>query len=395
MDKAIDELYKDDFVADKTISRKTLLTPSAEVIAILQANSVNERKLHHRYARSGDYKRTTKTTSETSWEERAKTHLFRSKRALALAELLEARMFLKRHYGPKPSPEGLAAFLDDRDGVRVAKKIVKRAKSERVGIAMADISVCGAVPPYNAVLGGKLVSMLASSPEVVETYRRRYDAAVSEIASSMAGRPIVRPPTLVFLGTTSLYGGGSSQYNRIRIPCERLGGAAGDVIEFARLGMSEAFGTSQYGEDTVEALVSLVQQSQDGQRVNSIFGEGVSPKLRKVREALELLNFPSDVLLRHGRQRIVYGVTLVRNTRDFLLGIDATPQYLVPPSLGAGGTKAIADWWKHRWLKGRVMSDEVLADVARHTPVHPIKHGARVQLPHAGPQEELPLGAPA
>ncbi|MEO6323555.1 MAG: Druantia anti-phage system protein DruA [Thermoanaerobaculia bacterium] len=395
VDNAIAELYIDDLLADELITRKSLRAPTPDVVAGLLSHSIEERKRHHRFMRSGDYKRAARTTAETSWEERAKTHLFRSKRALALAEFLEARMLIRRHYGQEPSSAGLVALLEDREGVRVAKKIVKRAKSEHVGIAMADITVCGAVPPYNGILGGKLVSMLAASPEVVEAYRHRYEVAVSEIASSMAGRPIVRPPTLVFLGTTSLYGGGSSQYNRIRIPCERLGGEPGTVIEYARLGMSEAFGTSHYSEDTIEALVELVQQSHDGQRVNSIFGEGVSPKLRKVREGLELLNFPSDALLRHGRQRIVYGVTLVRNTRDFLLGIEGTAKYLVPPRLGDRGTQAIADWWKARWLKGRVMSDDVLAEVARHTPVHPIKHGARVVLPHVGPQEELPLGAPS
>ena len=89
-------------------------------------------------------------------------------------------------------------------------------------------AVCGAVQPYNAILGGKLVAMLAASPEIVVEYRHRYSAAQSEIASSMAGRPIVRTPVLVLLGTTSLYGVGSSQYNRIEIPCDRIGGTAGE-----------------------------------------------------------------------------------------------------------------------------------------------------------------------
>jgi hypothetical protein len=61
------------------------------------------------------------------------------------------------------------------------------------------------VPPYNELLGGKLVAMLMTSPEVVLEYRRRYGGIPSVIASSMAGRPVVRPADLVFLGTTSLY----------------------------------------------------------------------------------------------------------------------------------------------------------------------------------------------
>jgi hypothetical protein len=394
VDKAIDELYIDDLREDELVSPKTLRTPTPDEIATLLKESVEQRKLHHRYARSSDYKiKLEGEDGQVAWDQRARTHLFRSKRALALAELLDARSVLARCFGRAPSKEGLVLLLDDPDGVRVVKKIVKRAKAERVGIAMADISVCGSIAPYSNILGGKLVSMLMTSPEVVAAYRRRYAEAVSEIASSMAGRPIVRPSHLVFLGTTSLYGGGSSQYNRIKIPCQRIGGAVEDVLEFQRLGMSEAFGTSHYSNETVDALVDLVQQSSGGQRVNSIFGEGVSPKLRKVRDGLGLLDFPAELLLRHGRQRIVYGVTLIRNTRDFLLGITSRPDYRFSVALGSAGTAAISGWWKERWLQPRIQSEEVLSHVAGHALVHPIRHGARVILPPDGIQGELPLGA--
>jgi len=33
--------------------------------------------------------------------------------------------------------------------------------------AIADLTICGAIPPYNEVLGGKLVAMLMMSPVVV------------------------------------------------------------------------------------------------------------------------------------------------------------------------------------------------------------------------------------
>jgi hypothetical protein len=145
-----------------------------------------------------------------------------------------------------------------------------------MGVAVADITVCGAVPPYNPILGGKLVAMLAVSPEVIEAYRQRYCEAESEIASAMAGRRIVRPANLVSLSTTSMFGVGSSLYNRVRIPGEVLGAGANDEIRYLELGRSEAFGTSHYAEETVKALVTIAQQSKNGQRINSIFGEGIS-----------------------------------------------------------------------------------------------------------------------
>src|SRR6202034_1734253 len=124
---------------------------------------------------------------------------------------------LRKYLGRKPTARKLAELASSTEGAEIIRKILKKAKGDRVGIAVADITVCGAVQPYNAILGGKLVAMLATSPEVVLEYRHRYAGAESEIASSMAGRPIAREPNLVLLGTTSLYGTGSSQYNRIKI----------------------------------------------------------------------------------------------------------------------------------------------------------------------------------
>ena len=54
-------------------------------------------------------------------------------------------------------------------------------QSSHVGINMMDISVAGAIAPYQAILGGKLVSLLLASPEIRQAYAQRY---VSPPASS-------------------------------------------------------------------------------------------------------------------------------------------------------------------------------------------------------------------
>jgi len=378
VDHAVDEIYIEDFLENGLITPALIRDPDEEVVRRLLRESGEQRRLHHRYARSCDHKQTRVDRADTShWVGRARTHLFRSKRALALSEFLGARSLLKKYFGAGPSAKSLAQLAATSAGVSVIRKALKKAKANKIGISVADISVCGAIQPYNAILGGKLVSMLAASPEVVLEYKRRYSEAKSEIASAIAGRPVTKPPDLVVLGTTSLYGRGSSQYNRIRIPCELINGRRGESIEFRRLGHSESFGTSQYSQETVEALVTLVQQSANGQRINSIFGEGVSPKLRKVREGLDLLNFPSDVLLRHHRHRVVYAVNLVRNLRNYLLGTEAEPDYLVSRN-ELGASAAIAAWWRERWLRHRISSEPVLEEISRHTLVRPIRHGARV-----------------
>ena len=87
---------------------------------------------------------------------------------------------------------------------RVVRTALRKAVADRVGFAMADIAVCGRDEPYSRILGGTLVSMAAASPEVILTYRDRCGRHESEIAASMADRPIIRPQHLVLLGTTSL-----------------------------------------------------------------------------------------------------------------------------------------------------------------------------------------------
>lgn len=372
LEQGFDELHLDDLIADGLFWPRLWSSPSTEAIDALLEEAASRRKRHYRFARNTDFKRTP------DWRIRAESDLFRSKRCVALAELLRAKSALQPFLYPKPTVRGLREALQDRQARRAIQGVLRRAKADAVGTEIADLTVCGAVPPYSGLLGGKLVSMLAVSPTIVRAYHRRYRDHASEIASSLAGRPIHRRSHLAFVGTTSLYGSGSSQYNRLRIPQKVLEGRA-DVV-FRELGKSRSFGTSHLSQRAVEALVRLAEQSRNGARVNSIFGEGVNPKLRKIRAGIDLLDWPSDGLLQHHRQRIVYGVPLVENLLPYLLGIDLQPKYVFQKSM-RDDVEAISDWWRTRWLAGRCQSDEVLNAIARHTQSRPIRHGARVQLP--------------
>jgi hypothetical protein len=86
-------------------------------------------------------------------------------------------------------------------------------------------------------------------------------------------------------------------------------------------------------------------------------------------------------LLQNGRERIVYGVPLVRNLLEYSLGIDSSPAYLFDiDQLDAD--RALADWWYRRWGKMRAANSAVLDAIRAHTTlVRPVRHGARVVLP--------------
>lgn len=379
MDNWLDEVYLEDLIEDELFSASDWQNPTGACVERLTSEAEARRRRHQRFGRRSDFRAIAGNTTEGAWEARARSDLFRSKRCKFLAELLTAKLALRAHLLPTPTAAGLRRALADPPSRRAIAWIVRRAKSETVGTEIADITVCGAIAPYNHLIGGKLVSALVASPSVVREYSSRYSEYASEIASSIAGRRVRRAANLVFLGTTSLYGSGSSQYNRIRVPGAVLGSEKD--LRYLELGRSRSFGTSHLSSATVDALVTLAEQSSTGIRVNSIFGEGVSPKFRKLRQGLDILGWPSEELLQHRRERIVYGVGLVENLRDYLLGLDRRPKYTFDVSL-VDDVERISQWWRERWLSPRIRRPGVLDELRRHSLDRPVRHGARVVLPH-------------
>ena len=116
--------------------------------------------------------------------------LFHAKRCGTLAQLLQVKKALN-DCGFDRSAEGLKRLLSTATGKRAIEILIRATKAEHVGIDMLDITICGAVPPYNHILGGKLVALLLCSPEVVRAYWKRYKDSASVIASSMpTGRSV-------------------------------------------------------------------------------------------------------------------------------------------------------------------------------------------------------------
>jgi hypothetical protein len=382
------DVYWDDFAAEGILSEARIAAPDDAVIDCLRAMSEEARSNHRLFPQRDRHKKAVKNPN---WEERARTHLFRSKRARALADLLAIRLNLRAAGFERATGKHLARALDDPLGEKAVLGILRRVKAQHVGVNMMDITICGTVAPYGPLLGGKLVSLLMASSEVVRAYAEQYENTPSVIASAMAGRPIQRMPELVLLGTTSLYGTAPSQYNRVRMPAEVAGGITGEEIRFVPLGRTSGFGSYHFSGSTLEQMEILLARHHRGREVNSIFGEGVNPKLRKVRAALDQVGLPSDLLLKHGQPRAVYGIPLASNFRDILLDRGRQAHYLLPRR---GRTeKAIGRFWIDRWLTRRIDVPGILEQVAQHSMAYPVSHGARVPLPDSDDEPgSLPLG---
>ncbi len=295
--------------------------------------------------------------SEADWHKASGEVLYVRKRAETLAKLMKAKITFESLDRKLRGDDLLDHFLAERQGAQAISVALQEFRKAGLASQIADLSVCGAVAPYNALLGGKLVALLAASREAHEAWRSKYQDQVSIISSQMAGRPISRPADLKVLTTTSLYGRGSSQYNRLRLQAGTFRGLK-DGLEWEKLEETTAgYGTVHMGAETVQRLRQFSEDSYGARRINNRFGEGTSPRLRQVREGLDALGIESDDVLNHATPRLFYACALNEQAKDQLIGLSSRK-----PAKQAS-VDLIADAWRRRWLASRIQSDDVLMQV--------------------------------
>jgi len=199
-------------------------------------------------------------------------------------------------------------------------------KTELVNQTM-DIHILGAVPPYNRLLGAKLVAFAAASNEVRAAYRRKYAGRLTE----MEGRYL--PARLVALTTTSAFGR-SSIYNRLRYN--------GDLIA-EPIGYIEGYGSFHLAE-----LYPLFRKFLEARGISTRGGFGTGPRIKwqTMVRALERLGFSSQVL-RHGVKREAFIFPLTENLKAYMEGRTARPIYRELPF------SDLVSYWRERWLLDR------------------------------------------
>lgn len=378
------DLVNKDFSIEKNdnktiirIKKKEISNPNIDTIKNLNALTDYFMDLHHSGQKSAKKINDKELMFDKTWNKQSQLPLFVAKRCRALKIILEidSNVHKKNKHTYQVNANNY-------------KKLLRQIKAEKVGIDLMDIIICGAIPPYNELLSGKLVAMLLTSPEVIDYVRKKYERTPSIIASSIKGKAFFRKPNLVFLGTTSLYGKGLSQYTRISIPSKIFGDIKSkNSIKYKSLGETLGFGNYHISKKTIE-LARLynerISPTDDSRapRVKYIFGEGINPLFRMISGALNKLGFPSVNILKHKNARAVYGVSLIENMSEYLLGVQKRPKYLSPQTFSEKRTKQIFYYWAERWMSKRIKRKEVLDNISKHTLEYPIKHGAKVKIPN-------------
>jgi len=180
----------------------------------------------------------------------------------------------------------------------------------------------GALPPYNELLGGKMVALTLTCNEIREAYRKKYKNYISIIK----GREL--EPELLFITTTSAFGK-SSLYNRLRYN--------GEVVAES-LGYTKGSGTFHIPEELYEELLEFLKNQ--GVDVAREYGHGPSRKLRLISLGLKYLGLPKFEY--HGIKREFYLFPLVKNLKR-VIQAGEEPIWVDRPF------DKLVDYWKERW----------------------------------------------
>lgn len=184
----------------------------------------------------------------------------------------------------------------------------------------------GALPPYNELLGGKMVALALTSNEVRDAYKKKYKSTFT----LMEKRRI--PPTLLFITTTSAFGR-SSIYNRLKYKAELVA---------EQLGYTQGSGSFHIPENLYEELIRFLAIK--GENIERGYGNGPSRKLRLIALACRSLRLPSFEY--HNIKREVFLFALVKNLTE-VIQKNKKPLWMNRPF------DELVDYWKERWALPR------------------------------------------
>jgi hypothetical protein len=189
----------------------------------------------------------------------------------------------------------------------------------------------GALPPYNELLGGKLVAITLACNEIREAYKNKYE----DYNTLMLGRSL--DPNLLFITTSSAFGK-SSLYSRLKID--------NDCIA-EKLGYTEGYGSFQIPETLYQRILTYLEKH--GKDITRGYGGGPSKKLKLIQLAcreLGILDYS-----RHGIKREYYLFPLVFNLNSIIKD-QALPEWK------NYGFDKLVDYWKNRWLNKRIKNSD-------------------------------------
>jgi hypothetical protein len=234
-------------------------------------------------------------------------------------------------------------------------------RSDRL-VNILDAYVLGAVPPYNMLLGGKLVASLLRTKELYADFRKQYGRSVGIISGQEKAARLLAI-------TTSSSMGKSSVYNRLKL----------DGREYlTSIGYSKGWGHFHIPENIFSDMREYLRTIKHPYADLHNFGDGPNWRLRTARAALDSLGFRRD-LLKHGIGREVFICTLALNALSILQSGKGKPDISTLQKAEDVGKLAINRWviprslnrpeyrlWQKASMKLLIQNSQVSRDIVMH-----------------------------
>lgn len=221
---------------------------------------------------------------------------------------------------------GVFGLCDPLIGSRIRDNYIgwnKEQKAERLYNCLTAY-ILGAVPPYNRILGSKLVALTVMFPCVREIFREKYRNRRTVIRGQS------KIPELVFIDT---YGAFEKSAIYTRLLNWKFAGYT--------QGQSHIHLTANGSWETIRQFVP-------GERFKTYkYGQGSNWKLRTLRRGLENLGF-DEALLSIGWKRSYYACPLAKNWREFLRLQHPQPEFFDYDE------RYLLDEWRARWVNSRI-----------------------------------------
>lgn len=228
---------------------------------------------------------------------------------------------------------GLIAIGDPVFNLAVRDNLIGWTSKDRSArlVNIMDAYVLGAIPPYNALLGGKLIACLLRSRDLYDDFASVYGNTTGIISGE-------EKQARLLAVTTSSSMGRSSVYNRLKL----------DGVQYMEpIGYTGGWGHFHIPDSLFLELRDYLRGLDHTYADQHRYGQGPNWRLRTTRAALSALGFKED-LLRHGIKREVFISRLAANATSLLSMGEGTPD--VSTLLSA---KEIADLGIERWMKPR------------------------------------------
>jgi hypothetical protein len=180
----------------------------------------------------------------------------------------------------------------------------------------------GALPPYNELLGSKMVALTLASKDIREIYENKYKSN---------GKVPIR---LLFVTTTGAYGK-SSVYDRLKIKTNN------EYYEaFKLIGYTAGYGSCYIPETLYKKIKQYLNENHNDIIKRFSFNECSSPKLRLLKQVSRLLSLP-DITF-HNIKKGVYICEHVNNLSQVIHNNENPNWYNF-------SFEDLVTYWKERW----------------------------------------------